>query len=311
VRAAACLLAAWSAIACGGKREAAHASPEELARKGKLAEAARAVAAAALDARPQLAEAVARACAAERLDELAGAAGGDADLLTALADRVERERGPAAAVAVRERAAAAAPERAEGWDALGRARAAAGRIDQALAAWDRAAAAAPAQPSYRLAPIRALALTGDAARARARAGEVARAARASRDVDQLIAASAAAAAAGDGAEAIALAREARAERPGDGRLAFLVGDRLAQGGDPAAAARTWVELLVCGAHGRPWHRHEVAGRLLQLGQGGQSRAVSSALAETPSCAPVEEAELASYLAQLKNQLGAAAVPRAP
>jgi tetratricopeptide (TPR) repeat protein len=306
----ACFVAACSAVACGGKRESAPASPEELARSGQLAEAARAVAAAPLDSRPELAAKVTTACAADRVEELARL-GTDADLLSAVADRIERERGPAASLPVRERAASAAPERAEGWDALGRARAAAGRIDQALAAWDRAAAAAPAQPSYRLAAIRALAMTGDAERARARAGEVARAARQTRDVDQLVAASAAAAAAGEGDEAVALAREARAARPGDGRLVFLLGDRLAEDGDAAGAARTWVELLICGAHGRPWHRHEVAGRLLRLGQAGKARAVSSALAEAPACAAVDQAELASYLAQLKNQLGAAAVPRAP
>ncbi len=306
MRVIACVLAAWSAIACGGKRAAP--SPEELARKGKLAEAARAVTAAALDARPELAAKVAAACAADRLEEMARAAGVDADLLTAVADRVERERGPAAALEMRERAAAAAPDRAEVWDALGRARAAAGRIDDALAAWDRAAAAAPAQPSYRLSAIRALALAGDHARARARAGEMARAARNSREVDQLVAASAAESAAGDGAEAIALAREARAARPGDGRLAFLLAERLATGGDAVGAARAWVELLVCGAHGRPWHRHEVAGRLLELGRAGQARAVSDALAAAPPCPPVDEAELASYLARLKNELGGAAPP---
>src|SRR6266545_2751884 len=78
-------------------------------------------------------------------------------------------RGPAAALALRERAARAAPERADLADALARALAAAGRLEPAMAAWDRAAAAAPAVAGYVLAPIRALAVAGlrDAARARA------------------------------------------------------------------------------------------------------------------------------------------------
>lgn len=301
-RGLACLAAAvWVLGACGRTRERPRSSPEEMARSGRVAEAAGAVAAAPLDARPALAEAVAAACPGARLDELARAAG-DADLLTAVADRIERERGSAAALSARERAAAASSDRAESWDALGRARASAGRIDDALVAWDRAAAAAPAQPIYRLAPIRALVAVGDGARARVRAAAVAQAARASGDVETLVTASAAAAAAGDGGEAIALAREARAARPGDGRLAFLLGDRLAGGGDAPGAARVWAELLVCGAHGRPWHRHEVAGRLLTLAKAGQAPAVDAALAGARACQPADEPDLASYLAELKKPL---------
>lgn len=307
-RGAVCLAAVWLA-ACGTK-DRPPASAEELARTGRLAEAARAVAASSLDERPALAEAVAAACAADRLDDLARAAGAEPDLLTAVADRVERERGSAAVLELRERAVAAAGDRAEAWDALGRARVASGRVDDALAAWDRAAAAAPAQPSYRLAPIRALVAVGDRPRARDRAGQVASAARAARDPDALVTASAALAEAGNAGEAAVLAREASAARPGDGRLAFLLGDRLAGAGDPAAAAAVWTELLVCGAHGRSWHRHEVAGRLLRLTQAGGGAAVNSALAASGTCSAVEEADLASYLAELKKHLdGGAALER--
>ena len=297
--ATACLLA----TACG-KRESSReaASPQDLARSGKLAEAAAAVAGAPLDARPALAEAVVAAAPGERLEELARVAGGEPDLIAAVADRIERARGAAAAVAVRERAAQAAPDRAEAWDALGRARAAGGSIDGALAAWDRAAAAAPAQPTYRIAPIRALVAAGDGERARARAEGLAREARATGDVEALVTASNGAAAAGDGGAAIALAREARARRPGDGRLAFLLADRLAGGGDPAGAARAFTELLVCGAHGRPWHRHEVAGRLLRLAEAGQAPAVAAALAAAPGCQPADPDDLASYLAELKKNV---------
>ncbi|MGK4302236.1 hypothetical protein, partial [Klebsiella pneumoniae] len=59
-------------------------------------------------------------------------------------------------------------------------------------------------------------------------------------------------------------RDARALRTGDGRLAFLVAQRLAEAGETRAAAEAYAELLACGAHGKPWHRHEVAGKLLGL-----------------------------------------------
>ena len=301
-------LVACLVTSCRSRERSRAPSAEELARSGELAAAARAVAAAPLEERPGLAERVAAATPRDRLGELAGAAA-DADLIAAAADRIERVRGPAAALAARERAAVAAPDRAETWDALGRARAASGAMAGAIAAWDRAAAAAPAQPTYRLAPIRALVASGDAAGARARAGEVARAARESKDPDALVTASAAAAAAGDDREAIALAREARSARPADGRLAFLLGDRLAGAGDPGGAARTWVELLICGAHGRPWHRHEVAGRLLRLAEAGQASAVAAALAETPACSPVDPPDLESYLGELRKRVAGA--PPAP
>jgi tetratricopeptide (TPR) repeat protein len=271
-------------------------------RSRRHADAARKIAAAPLSDRPALAHrAVADAALAE-LDALAGAAA-EPELATAVAERLERERGPVAALAARERAAASAPDRAEHQDALGRALAAAGRIDDALAAWDRAAAAAPAQPAYRLAPVRALVALEHRARARTRAIAIIEAARAGDDVDALLTASAAAAAIGDPKLAVELAREAQRKRPGDGRLAFTVAERLVEAGDRAAAAAAFSELLVCGAHNRPWHRHEVAGRLLALATDAASaRLVIAALAARRACSPIDPPDLARYVDALRGKL---------
>jgi len=263
----------------------------EAARAGRARDAAHAIASAPLTEHPALAY---RASVDARdLDALAGAAE-EPELATAIADRIERERGSAAALAARQKAAALGPERAEPQDALARALAAAGRADDALAAWDRAAALAPAQPSYTLAPIRALVALGQEPRARERAAAIARAAR---DAEALLVASAASAAAGDRAAAVRLAQAARAQRPGDGRLVFAVGERLAEAGDPPAAADVLAELLVCGAHGRPWHRHEVAGKLVELGP-----AAATALAAKRACTPADPADLAGYVTGVRDKL---------
>ncbi|HTE53528.1 MAG TPA: hypothetical protein VK698_21885, partial [Kofleriaceae bacterium] len=299
-------------------REAAVAA---LAAAGRLREAAAAVAAAELPERPALSRRIAAAAPLADLERLAGADAAnptgaaaatgdraplDVELLAVIADRVEAERGAAAAVVIRERAAGAAPERADLADALARALVAAGRIDPALAAWDRAAAAAPAAPAYRLAPIRALAAAGLASRARARARSAAAAARRAGDAESLTTASDAAAAAAATDLALALAREARAARPGDGRLVMLVGERQAGAGDRSGAAATWTALLVCGAHGRAYHRHEVAARLVRLAADPPAAAlVERALAARPPCAAADPDGLASYLAEAKNQLEAA------
>jgi hypothetical protein len=282
-----------------------------LAAAGRLDEAAAGVAAAPLPERPALARraaallpaaAFSRAVVPQPAQAVADAEL-DVELLAALADRVESERGGAAAVALRERAAAAAPARAELADALARALVAGRRIDQALSAWDRAAAAAPAAPAYRLAPVRALAAAGLERRAHDRARAVIAAARRTRAADDLVTASAAAALAGDADLAARVAREARAARPGDGRLAMLVGERLAEAGDRDGAAATWAELLVCGAHGRPWHRHEVAARLVRLAGQAQA-AVTRALSAPRRCTAPDAEGLASYLAQVNEQLRA-------
>ncbi|HUS64654.1 MAG TPA: hypothetical protein VMZ28_08945, partial [Kofleriaceae bacterium] len=129
-------------------------------------------------------------------------------------------------------------------------------------------------------------------------------ARAAHDADRLAQASAAAAAAGDARAAVTLAREARAARPGDGSLAFLLGERLAGARDVTGAAAVWADLLACGAHGRAWHRHEVSGRLLKLAASGDAavRAITAALRAPRTCATVEPDDLAPYLEGVVKQL---------
>jgi hypothetical protein len=278
-----------------------------LAGAGRYPEAAELVAGAPLPERPALAVHAATALPARSLEALAGAAGDEPELLTAAADRIESRSGPAAALPWRERAAAVQPGRAELWDALGRSRTAAGQIDQAVAAWQRASDAAPAQPSYRLAPIRALAAAGAMSRARERARREIAWARGAGTAEALVTGSAAASAGGEPALAVALAREAEAARPGDGRLAFLIANRLAEAGEATAAARAYQELLVCGARGRPWHRHEVAGRMLQLaGEPAGRAAVRASLDRAPSCPPVAPEDLAGFIRGIRRALATGA-----
>jgi tetratricopeptide (TPR) repeat protein len=266
-------------------------------RAGRYAAVASRIAAADLPDRPRLAFRAASDAPADALAALAAAAT-EPELATSIADRLEAERGPAAALGARELAAAKGPDRAEHHDALARARLAAGQRDAALAAWDRAAALAPLQPLYRLSPIRALA-AGDREGACARAAALAAAAR---TIEPLLVAASAAATCGDHPRAVELARAAQALRPGDGRLTFTLGEHLADAGDPAAAP-VLTELLICGAHGRAWHRHEVAARLLAIAVDptGVAR-VRAALDAPRTCPPIDAADLAGYVDALRAKL---------
>jgi hypothetical protein len=255
---------------------------------------ARAIAAAPAADRPRLAHRAVADADASLLDVLAH---DDAELAAAVGERLEQAKGPAAARTARERAVVLEPDVADHWDALGRARIASGAIDDALAAWDRASAIAPAQPAYRIAPVQALVIAGERERAKQRANALAEVASASADVELVVTASNAAAAAGDTSLGIKLSRLARSRRPSDGRLAFLVGQRLAEAGDTRASAETYAELLICGAHARPWHRHEVAARLVALGDRALVRDV---LAAKRSCEPIDPADLATYVSRLSS-----------
>jgi cytochrome c-type biogenesis protein CcmH/NrfG len=262
------------------------------ARAGKAHEVATLANAAPLPEQPRLAH---RAVADAPVDSLAlFAQTGSIELALAAADRLEPVQGPAAVLAARERIAAAEPTVAEHWDALGRARMATGKLTEALAAWARAVELAPAQPAFRIAPIRALVIAGDAKRAHFQAEKLAHTARTANDVELLVTASNGAAAAGDPKLAVALAREARAQRSSDGRLAFLVAQRLAEAGEVKNAADAYAELLACGAHGRAWHRHEVAGKLIALGEVDKT-IVLAAIAAKRACRTVEPEDLQQYL----------------
>lgn len=270
------------------------------ARAGNHAEVSRVVATAPLADQPRLAFRAAADASEGALASLSRA--GTLEVALAASDRLEQLQGPAAVLDARERIVTLDASVAEHWDALARARIAAGKIDDALAAWERAIEIAPAQPAFRIAPIRALVIAEQPQRARARAEALAKHARAGADVELLVTASSGAAAAGDAALAVALARDARARRPGDGRLAFLVAQRLAETGDVGAAAAAYTKLLACGAHGRAWHRHEVAGRLMTLaGTSREARTmVLAAIVAPRTCTTVEPDDLATYVSGLQQ-----------
>lgn len=271
-------------------------------RAGRYAAVAERIAAAELPDRPRLAFRAVADAAPPALAGLAAAAK-EGELATAVADRLEELSGPKAALTARQRAAALAPERAEHHDALARAYLAADQLEPALASWDRAAALAPLQPTYHLLPIRALVLAEERPRACARAAALA--ADAPGNIERLLLASNATAACGDFPAAVALASAAKELRPGDGRLVFAWGERLADAKDPRDA-QVLVELLGCGAHGRPWHRHEVAGRLLAVAAdpagAARVRAALEALEARPSCQPPEPQDLAGYVTTLRAKL---------
>ena len=222
------------------------------------------------------------------------------ELAREAADKVEQSRGAMDALEARENVAKLDPGVAEHWDALARARMAAARTDEALDAWDRAIELAPAQPAFRIAPIRALMVAHDEKRAHWRADALAKHAHDKQDIELLITASAGASAAEDAKLAVELARQARALRSGDGRLAFVVAQRLAEAGEVKDAADAYAELLVCGAHGRAWHRHEVAGKLLEIARASDAAraTVQAAVASKRACETVEPDDLATYTGPL-------------
>jgi len=269
-------------------------------RSGDPEEATRVIESAPLPEQPRLAHRAVEDAPQNTLDVLARA--GTLEVAVAAADRLEQLEGPAAVLPARERIAVLDASVADHWDALGRARIASGQVDTALSAWDRAIEIAPAQPAFRIAPIRALVIAEQPQRARERVAALAKQARDAKDVELIVTASSGAAAAGDAKLAVELARDARMRRTGDGRLAFLVAPRLAEAGEAKDAADAYAELLVCGAHGRAWHRHEVAGKLLALaGTSTDARTfVQAAIAARRSCETVEPADFATYLEGLSR-----------
>jgi tetratricopeptide (TPR) repeat protein len=276
-------------------------------RAGRYQAVAARIAAAELPERPRLAFRAASDAPPQALAALAAAAT-EPELATSIADRLEAELGPKAALAARDLAAAKGPDRAEHHDALARARLDAGQLTAALGAWDRAAAIAPLQPLYRLAPIRALVAAGARDRACARATAIAATAA---GIEPLLLAASAAAACGDHPRAIELARAAQALRPGDGRLTFNLGEHLADAG-AAEAITVLTDLLICGAHGRPWHRHEVAARVLSLAtDAAAARRAREGLGAPRTCPAVDEADLAGYRDTLRARLDELAAPPAP
>lgn len=260
------------------------------ARRGDIELLQTLVAAAPIEQRPRLAHQAASFIDSKLLVAL-GRAG--VDFATPVGELLENRLGIAAALDVREYAVTLAPDDADAWDALARSRFVAGRTEEAIAAWTSAATLAPAQPVFRIKPIEMLVAANQGAWARSQADKLAAEARSTTNVELRITASAGASHV-DPTLALALAREALALRPGDGRIAFLVAQRLAEASDPAAAARAYADLLVCGAHGKPWHRHEVAAKLQQLGAHA-ARAIET----KRDCDVPEPSDLAPYVETLR------------
>ena len=169
-----------------------------------------------------------------------------------------------------------------------------GQPADAIRAWDRAGAIALGHPRPVLAPIRLLAQSGRGTEALARAAGMAEEARKKSDGLALGMASLAYKYAQSPKQAVVLAREAVAAREGDGRLVSELAVRLVEAGAQAEATRVLSELLVCGARGRTWHRHEIAARLSALVSGD---ALRQAVKEV-GCQPIALQELTSLLTEL-------------
>ncbi len=243
-------------------QSAAQVRAAALAWLGREAEAVREVAIAPLDQRAAVARAAAGA--SRNPSRLAAAAKASPETLWSLAERARHEHGPDASARLLQQAADLAPRDAALLEALAEDLSAAGEDERALAAWDRAAALAPVAQRPRLEPIALCVRIGRRREARRRAEVLAASARAIADADALARASVAASAAGDAALALHLAREALDARPGDGRLALGLAERLEQAGRTSEALSALARLFVCGAHSRPWHRHELAVRMGSL-----------------------------------------------
>nr|MBA3541967.1 hypothetical protein [Deltaproteobacteria bacterium] len=66
---------------------------------------------------------------------------------------------------------------------------------------------------------------------------------------------------------------------------------------------TYAELLVCGAHGRAWHRHEVAAKLVALARDATAADVVRTALDAPrACAAVDVEELTQLRAAARDKL---------
>ncbi len=220
--------------------------------------------AAPLHLRQEIAEEAAR-LAADPM-KLASESLAGAELLVALRNRMGpglEDRG----AALLQRAAQLQPEEGDLWTALATTLEGIARPMDALQAWDEAAKRNIGAEKPILAPIRILREEGHAAKALARAAQLADKAEAaanSKRPEALRLAGLAYRYAGDSKKAVHFARDAVKSRPGDGRLTFELASRLEEDSQREAAAEVLSTLLVCGARGQAWHRHEVAAQLTLL-----------------------------------------------
>lgn len=299
-------------LACGCKRQSEQAKQAEppgqptvgeridsLAEAGEIARATELISSQPLDQRRELAAHLARQLEPDAMKTIATATT-DGDILFAVAEVVEDRTGSASAIEWWQHAVRTNPDKAEPLDRLAIALVESDQIDAAVSAWDAAARVAPAQPRYLWSAITALARHGQDDQATLRASAHAERARAQASPEALLAAAESSARANHPLEAANLVAEARALRPGDGRLTFELGDRLLAADQIERAVSEWVDLLICGARGRPWHRHEIGARLETVAQSPSgARALAAELNREHSCKPVEPDDLVSYVDRLR------------
>lgn len=200
------------------------------------------------------------------------------------------EAQPAKSLELRIRAASLLPSDADVHVDLAESLEAQGRDKEAIVAWDRAAAIAPEAERATLAAIRLLAESGGAKQALKRAARLQAKATASQEADDWRLASLAHKYAGSSTSAAALAKLALNARPSDGRLASELASRQEEANQIQEAKTTLTSLLVCGAHGRPWHRHEIMARLTALAKVEEIKELTA----KPTCKVVEPEDLAAY-----------------
>jgi len=193
---------------------------------------------------------------------LAGAKEAGPDLLLAASsaegvELVER-------ITLLKRATGQRPKSVALWSALAEVEELAGNLPASIEAWDTAAPMAAGAERPVLAPIRMLRTLGNEKASLQRADAIAVLARSENNSDGLRLASLAYRYAGAVGKSVVLAREALALRAGEGRLESELAHRLEEAGERDEAAVVLAKLLACGSRGRPWHRHELVGRLEAL-----------------------------------------------
>ncbi len=194
-----------------------------------------------------------------------------------------------------ERALLLKPDDGDLWIALATLFETTARPTDAISAWDEAAKYTPGAERPILAPIRILKDENRSREALRRATSLATAAKSSGTgaAEALRMASLGYRYAGDHQAALAYGRRSLASRPGDGRLVFELSARLEEAGKPERAVEVLSKLLVCGARGQAWHRHEVAARLSNL---VGSDAINEHIGKSKiTCAPVDAEDLRRHL----------------
>ena len=194
-----------------------------------------------------------------------------------------------------QRAALLKPEDGDLWIELATLLETTARPMEAVAAWDKAAQYTPGAERPILAPIRILRDEGLSTKAASRAAALAERATGSgaSSAEGMRLASLGYHYAGDHKAALKFAERAVASRPGDGRLLFELASRLEEAGNAGKAAEVLSDLLVCGARGQPWHRHEVAARLSKLvGVDSQDEHISKSKI---TCGVVDAEDLRQHL----------------